>query len=120
MSKYRSISTEELAYVFKALSNEHRISIVQKLMECCPPKGESDKNDCCSTQEKVVAFVGDLGKDLGIAQSTLSHHLKELNQSGLVKMERNGKFISCTLNSETIELLNNFFNMQNKTEEENK
>ena len=118
MSNSNRRSAEVLANIFKALSNEHRVAIIEKLMACCPPKRSGDDNGCCSTEGKMDTFVGELGKDLGIAQSTLSHHLKELNHSGLVKMERNGKFINCTLNSDAIELLNQFFNMQSKIMED--
>ena len=43
----------------------------------------------------VSACVGDLGRDLDIVPSTVSHHIKELHRAGLVRMERRGQKIEC-------------------------
>lgn len=46
--------------------------------------------------------VGDLGKGLGIDPSTVSHHLKELRRSGLLRMERCGKTIQYWVDRGTV------------------
>ena len=53
--------------------------------------------------------VGVIGGDLEIAPSTVSHHLKELRQAGLVHMERRGQTIECWVEPETLRLLADFF-----------
>ena len=88
--------------MFKALSNSHRLEIFLYLANNCFP-GEK------STDQEMRSSVGELGERLGVAPSTVSHHLKELRQSGLIRMERKGKNIECWVESVTVEKLIRFF-----------
>ena len=91
--------------MFKALSNPHRLKIFMRLANCCGP------NIACSVDsEEMRTCVGQLGKDLGIVPSTVSHHIKELHRAGLIRMERQGQKIDCWVDSETIGALGDFFN----------
>ena len=56
--------------------------------------------------------VGELGEGLGIAPSTLSHHLKELHRAGLIEMERQGKRIDCWIDPAILNQLSDFFSIQ--------
>ncbi len=58
--------TEELARYAKALSHPTRIKIIRYLAE------------------QSVCFTGDLVEYLPLAQSTVSQHLKELRDAGLI------------------------------------
>jgi ArsR family transcriptional regulator len=53
--------------------------------------------------------VGALGGDLDIAPSTVSHHVKELQQAGLIRMERRGQRVECWVDPETLGGLAAFF-----------
>ncbi len=103
MSNYRNIDTEQLAGAFKALSNPHRLSIFRRLASCCLPGG------ACNTETEMYECVGKLGRDLGIAPSTISHHIKELYQAGLIKMKRRGQTVECWVDPETLDSLAEFF-----------
>jgi DNA-binding transcriptional ArsR family regulator len=46
--------------------------------------------------------VSDLGKGLEIDPSTVSHHIRELRQAGLIRMERRGKNMLCWVDRETV------------------
>lgn len=72
------------ARIFKAIGDENRLRIIVALAE--QPYG-----------------VCDLARHLGLSQPTLSHHLKILRDTGLVKGEREGQSTSCSLNLETFE-----------------
>lgn len=89
------------AEVFKALSNPNRLHIFLRLVSCCPPGTK------CTSDTAVRRCVGELGHDLEIDPSTVSHHLKELRRAGLIRMERRGKHILCWVDRETVMTLAN-------------
>ena len=60
-----------------ALAQESRLSIFRKLVEA-GPQGLS---------------AGDISSELGIPPPTLSFHLKDLSQAGLVESQRDGRSI---------------------------
>jgi ArsR family transcriptional regulator len=103
MSNNKNIDVEKFAEVFKALSNPNRLRIFLRLVTCCTP-GTVQQIDSGSK-----AYVGELGKDLGIVPSTVSHHIKELYRAGLIKTQRQGQKIECWIDSEILSELNRFF-----------
>jgi len=103
MSNFQNINIEKFADIFKALSNPNRLQIFMRLISCCAP------GTVCSVDSECGAFVGDISKDMNIVPSTVSHHLKELRQAGLIKMNRKGQKIECWVQPEVIENLSKFF-----------
>jgi ArsR family transcriptional regulator len=103
MSKSRTLDPEKIASWLKALSNPNRLEMFLRLATACAP------GSACATQAEARACVGDVCCDLNIAASTVSHHLKELRQAGLVHMERRGQNIDCWANQETLAELVDFF-----------
>ncbi|MBW8034717.1 MAG: helix-turn-helix transcriptional regulator [Planctomycetes bacterium] len=103
MSNNRNIQLNSVSIILKALSNPNRLRIFQRLCTCCPPGTK------CQTEGKILPCVGEVGKDLSIAPSTLSHHLKELKNAGLIEMERQGQNIQCRVDPEVLEELSVFF-----------
>jgi ArsR family transcriptional regulator len=103
MSKSKTHDVQRYADIFKALSNPHRLKIFMRLAFC-----GSEGMLCCS-DDKVCECVGELGSKLGIAPSTVSHHLKELCRAGLIKMNRNGQKIDCSIDPEITKALADFF-----------
>ncbi len=101
MSNHQIVEVHRFAEVFKALSNPNRLHIFLRLVSCCPPGTK------CSSDAAIRRCVGELGQDLEIDPSTVSHHLKELRRSGLIRVERRGKNILCWVDRETVfELVN--------------
>jgi len=88
-------STEELAMFAKALAHPTRIAILRHL----------ENQSCC--------FTGDLVDVLPLAQSTISQHLKELKNAGLIQGELKPPKIKYCINQENWkkakELFTNFF-----------
>lgn len=72
---------QQMARVFKALGDENRIIILQKL-QC----GET-----CACK---------LLEEMDISQSTLSHHMRVLADAGIVDSRRSGKWIHYVLSEE--------------------
>jgi len=90
--------------MFKALAHPQRLRIFLKLAACCGPGSCGEL-----TPQSMRRCVGELGGNLGLAASTVSHHLKALRHAGLMHMERRGQRIECWISRETLELLAAFF-----------
>ena len=75
------MTEKELALVFKALSDENRIRIVNYLWD-----GEK-------SARRLLAMMD-------ISQSTLSHHMKVLSDCGLVSSYKDGKWQHYSINCE--------------------
>ena len=103
MSNNLTIDTEKLAETFKALSNPNRLEIFLRLLNCC------ELGTSCSTEVITGFCVGELGKNLSVAPSTLSHHIKELQRSGLINTERKGQNVECFVNTEKVDALKALF-----------
>ena len=88
-------TTEELARFAKAISHPTRIAILRHL----------ESQSCC--------FTGDLVEVFPLAQSTISQHLKELKEAGLIKGELKPPKIKYCINKENWRkaklLFQNFF-----------
>jgi ArsR family transcriptional regulator len=110
MSNYRDENIEKFAEMFKALSNPNRLKIFMRLVSYCIPKVVTDISS--SPESENCACIGELGQDLGIVASTISHHIKELRQAGLIRVERRGQKIECWIDPETLTALQGFFSKQ--------
>src|ERR1700684_4275922 len=53
-------------------------------------------------------IVGDVGNELGIPASTLSHHLEKLKNENLVNVRREGTYLWYSANSEVLQQLLGF------------
>ncbi len=89
--------------MFKALSNPQRLRIFLKLAEC------GGSTACVASDDGTPLCVGDLAEDLDVVPSTVSHHIKELRQSGLMEVERRGQKIECWASAEALRRLAGFF-----------
>ena len=108
MSNIRDNQIKEYAHIFKALSNPNRLKIFLRLSAVCSPPVGADEL-VCKPDMRGCSCVGDIGKDLDIVPSTISHHLKELRQAGLIKMERRGQKMECWIDPQTITTMGTFF-----------
>ena len=85
-----SPSTDQLtrfADMFAAMGNDARLRIMRLLLSAHP--------------DGLV--VGDIQNELGIPNSTLSHHLEKLRSEELVTVRRDGSFLWYTANTEALQ-----------------
>ena len=88
-------STERVAKfadMLSAMGTEARLRIMQLLLSAHP--------------EGLV--VGDIGSELDIPSSTLSHHLEKLKNEDLVQVRRDGTFLWYTANCAALQELLGF------------
>jgi DNA-binding transcriptional ArsR family regulator len=90
--KPESANLTRFADMLTALGTEPRLRIMQLLLTAHP--------------EGMV--VGDIQSELGIAPSTLSHHLEKLKIEDLVAVRRDKKFLWYTANPHVLEELLGF------------
>ena len=80
------------ADMFSAIGTESRLRIMQLLLSAHP--------------DGLV--VGEIGNELEIPGSTLSHHLEKLKNEDLVKVRREGTFLWYSANTEVLQELLGF------------
>lgn len=84
-------NAKQLARFAKALGNPTRIAILKHL----------ESQSCC--------FTGDLVEIFPLAQSTISQHLKELKNAGLIQGEVNPPKIKYCINKENWKIAKELF-----------
>ena len=82
-------AVEKLAEQYKALGDTTRLSLMMAV----------------ASGENAEACVCDLTPDTGLAQSTVSHHLKLLVESGLLTRTQRGKWAFYTLTPDARKLI---------------
>ena len=91
----RKSSFEEItkfADMLAAMGTEPRLRIMRLLLSAHPDG----------------MIVGEIGSELDIPSSTLSHHLEKLKNEELVNVRRDGTFLWCTANTDALEELLGF------------
>ena len=91
-SKKNSEQVARYADMLSAMGTEPRLRIMQLLLSAHP--------------EGLV--VGEIQNELGIPNSTLSHHLEKLKNEDLVRVRRESTFLWYTANTEALEELLGF------------
>ena len=80
------METKQIINALGALAQESRLAIFRLLVEAGP----------------AGMAVGAIAESLGLANATLSFHLKELTQAGLTLATPNGRSIICSANFATM------------------
>jgi predicted transcriptional regulator len=91
--QYYTINQAKMARIAKALGHPVRVYILDFLVK------NADK--CC--------YSGDMAEELPIARSTLSQHLKELKDAGLIQGEINPPYIKYCINKTSWEEARDLF-----------
>lgn len=84
-------SQNEIAAMLKAMAHPARVAIIEHLIKV------------------NVCIGGDLVNELGLAQATISQHLKELKTAGLINGTVEGKSVCYCVNKQAVQRLQNYF-----------
>lgn len=90
-TEHFSAEQNEMAKMAKALGHPARISILEHLLKV---------NEC---------ICGDIVAELPLAQPTISQHLKEMKNAGIIKGNIAGNSVCYCINEKTIEKLQLYF-----------
>ncbi len=92
------MNTKKLTKIFKALSNPNRLKLYHEI---------SKKNEAFF---EAGCFVHKISEKFSIGAPTISHHLKELENSGLITTQRNGKQLTARINNDTFNVIKDLLN----------
>ena len=87
----------ELAPVFRALSDPNRLAIYRLIRE------REDKR-----VDDMDRSISVLAREFDLSLSTVSHHIKELRQAGLIRCEKHGQTVYCVPVPAAIEAIEQF------------
>jgi len=96
----KPVDIKKITKIFKALSNENRLELFLEILRINEAYYETECTEC---------FITDIMDTLSIGAPTVSHHMKELTNAGLVITERKGKFLTAKINDELIKELAEIF-----------
>ena len=88
------MDTVRLAKILKALSHPKRLELYFNIAK----QDSADFKTGC----ECGCFVSEMILRLKLGAPTISHHLKELENAGLITTERNGKFLSTKIKQDTL------------------
>ena len=89
-----------IARYFKALSSEQRLKVYLMIANA-----EKEEDECCQGVLRAFSRACEL---LSVSRSTVSHHIKELEASGLLSCERQGQSICCQVNEKALTEMREF------------
>jgi DNA-binding transcriptional ArsR family regulator len=96
---------EALAALFKALGDPTRLRIFE-MLRCCGREVAIDESGGC--RPAGALSVREVCCRLDQSMSTVSFHLKELRYAGLIRTEKRGRFIYCSVNPGALERVREF------------
>jgi len=95
-----------MAKIFKALSNENRLELYLKIAKAHEAGFEAGGK----------CLLADITACLNIGAPTISHHIKELVNAGLITTEKSGKFLICRVNEQLITKVSTMLSLHNSIE----
>lgn len=93
-----------LAKIFKALSSEQRLKILE-IIYSEEKKASKDDPSCCYHVKKAFTMMCE---KFNISKSTISHHIKELQNAGLIECSKEGQCCLCKVNEQALKEIRNF------------
>lgn len=91
----------DLARVFKALGDPTRLAIFEVVRASVAAGAGHSAGE-------IENSISQIASRFDLSLSTVSHHIKELRQAGLIRCDRRGQSICCSVNPELLEEVGRF------------
>ncbi len=88
---------DDLAAVFRALSDPNRLAIYELIRE-------REQASVAELERSISA----LAREFDLSLSTVSHHIKELRRAGLIQCVKRGQTVYCEADPKTLEAIERF------------
>lgn len=98
-------NVKQLSRAFRALSNPNRLQLFLNLVR----QGGGDVSD----GSRHTCFLTNILSNMNIGAPTVSHHVKELVDAGLIQTERDGKQLTCSINTSMLQKLKETLDLNN-------
>jgi DNA-binding transcriptional ArsR family regulator len=95
----RGTRNAEMADLFRALADPTRLAIFRLV---CELGGEG------GSEEEAANSISKIAAEFDVTLSTVSHHLRELRNAGLIRCEKVGQTVYCTPDLEALEEIERF------------
>jgi ArsR family transcriptional regulator, arsenate/arsenite/antimonite-responsive transcriptional repressor len=102
------MDTKTAASMFKALGDPTRLAIFEFLKCCETEVAVGEQGEVSRTEGPTAGQVCCHVTGLDKVTSTISFHLKELRNAGLIQMERQGKRMVCAIDLTAVQELGNY------------
>ena len=99
MTGGRAKAEVDLARVFRALSDPTRLAIYQAIRS---------GGGGVYSPEQLESSISGIAARFSVSLSTVSHHIKELRNAGLVRCDKRGQTVYCSPNLEMAEVVARF------------
>ena len=99
MARRGRLSEPDLVKVFRALSDPTRLAIYQLIRA---------GGGSAFSEEQLDQSISQIAARFEVSLSTVSHHIKELRQAGLVRCDKRGQTVYCSPNAEILEEVGRF------------
>ena len=90
-----------MAKIFHALGDPSRLAIFEIVRQCAEAESGQSMGD-------VRQSVSEIARRFDLSLSTVSHHLKELRNAGLIRCERRGQQIFCEVDAQALAAIEHF------------
>lgn len=99
MARARGAPADDMAQLFRALADPNRLAIFELVRE---------RGGGVHTLEEAENSISKIAREFDLSLSTVSHHLKQLRNAGLIRCEKRGQTVYCLPEPDALRAIERF------------